>query len=104
MLPTSKRKPFQIPHGLAAVAGGICLLLALVTDIQERTDWLSAHEGQSSRAVTMPLVETDEATTALARDRHQSDRQAPRPQDSSPNTNWSKGWLLLLRGFIPGGG
>jgi len=36
MLPIVKRKTLEIPHGLAAVAAAICLVLAFATDFSDR--------------------------------------------------------------------
>jgi hypothetical protein len=36
MLPIVKRKTLEVPHGLAAVAAAICLVLAFATDFSDR--------------------------------------------------------------------
>jgi len=36
MLPIVKRKALEIPHGLAAVAAAVCLILAFATDLTDR--------------------------------------------------------------------
>jgi hypothetical protein len=36
MLPIVKRKSLEVPHGLAAVAAAICLVLAFATDFSDR--------------------------------------------------------------------
>lgn len=38
MLPIVKRKTLEVPHGLAAVAAAICLVLAFATDFSDRDD------------------------------------------------------------------
>ena len=36
MLPVVKRKTLEVPHGLAAIAAAICLVLAFATDLSDR--------------------------------------------------------------------
>jgi len=36
MLPIVKRKTLEVPHGLAAMAAAICLVLAFATDFTDR--------------------------------------------------------------------
>ncbi len=43
MLPVVRRKTLQIPHGLAAIAAGICLALAFASDFQSREQSLRAE-------------------------------------------------------------
>ncbi len=43
MLPVVKRKTLQVPHGLAAIAAGICLVLAFASDFQDREQRLQAE-------------------------------------------------------------
>jgi hypothetical protein len=35
MLPVVKRKTLEVPHGLAAIAAAICLVLAFATDVSD---------------------------------------------------------------------
>jgi len=47
MLPIVKRKTLEVPHGLAAVAAAICLVLAFATDFSDR-------DGSSTVALEKP--------------------------------------------------
>ncbi|AKS42319.1 hypothetical protein [Wenzhouxiangella marina] len=42
MLPIVKRKTLEVPHGLAALAAAVCLVLAFATDFSEREEHLRA--------------------------------------------------------------
>jgi hypothetical protein len=48
MLPIVRKRVLQIPHGLATVAAGICLVLAFSTDIQNRQDQIMAERQDTS--------------------------------------------------------
>ncbi len=43
MLPTIKRKTLEVPHGLAAIAAAVCLVLAFSSDFKQREAQLRAE-------------------------------------------------------------
>ncbi len=47
MLPVVKRKTLEIPHGLAAVAAAICMVLAFASDFGSREQALRAEASES---------------------------------------------------------
>lgn len=48
MLPIAKRRTLEVPHGLAAIAASVCLILAFATDQSSVEDRLRAQQsGQS---------------------------------------------------------
>lgn len=51
MLPIVRKKALQIPHGLAALAAGICLVLAFSTDFNERRQQLLAEQQETAVSV-----------------------------------------------------
>ena len=51
MLPLARKKVFHVPHGLAAVAACVCLVLAFSTDLQEREQRIAAAQTQPSTVV-----------------------------------------------------
>lgn len=55
MLPIARNRALHIPHGLAALAAGICLVLAFSTDFNERRHQLTI-ERQESAAAGIALV------------------------------------------------
>lgn len=48
MLPIVKRKTLEVPHGLAAVAAAICLVLAFATDFSDRDQHSAASIDKSA--------------------------------------------------------
>lgn len=105
MMPITRRKTPAIPHGLAAVAAGVCLLLAAVTDFSERQDNLTVEQPSNERAVLV-AVESEPSrlegsSEPLAENLANRNRQERR-SDSRQRNQSLKGWLPFLRGFLPG--
>ncbi len=105
MLPITRRKPLAIPHGLAAVAAGVCLLLVAVTDFSERQAELLAEQALGERTV-LAVADSDTgrmegSSEPLAENLGNRNRQEGR-SDSRQRTRSLKGWLPFLRGFLPG--
>ncbi|QOC21595.1 hypothetical protein IC757_11145 [Wenzhouxiangella sp. AB-CW3] len=51
MLPIAQRKTLEVPHGLAALAGIICLVLAFANDQAAMEQERQAERGSSSTAI-----------------------------------------------------
>lgn len=63
MLPVVRRKTFEIPHGLAAIAAGICLTLAFASDFKDREQTLRADLESRSKTelvTSMPEAGSDD--------------------------------------------
>lgn len=104
MMPITRRKTLAIPHGLAAVAAGGCLLLAALGDLSHRQDTSMAEQPGNERAA---LVAADKepgrlegSGEPLADNLTNRQRQDGR-SDSRQRSQSLKGWLPFLRGFLP---
>ncbi len=77
MLPIANRKTLQIPHGLAALAAVICLVLAFATDHASMQDERQAGHASPDSSVQQsaeaPRNSSDDGTTPT---RERRDRQA----------------------------
>ncbi|MEN1729108.1 MAG: hypothetical protein AAGJ52_11775 [Pseudomonadota bacterium] len=69
MLPVVKRKTLEVPHGLAAIAAAICLVLAFATDFSDR-DAQQLVEMEKVQAAEFAITQAPTATddTASASD------------------------------------
>ncbi len=56
MLPVVKRKTLEIPHGLAAIAAAICMVLAFASDFKGREDMLRAEAGEAPAVEVMATL------------------------------------------------
>lgn len=106
MMPITRRKTLSIPHGLAAVAAGVCLLLATVTDFSERQANLMAEQAAGERAMLIAAdkepARLDGNSEPLAENLgNRGNRQEGR-SDNRQRSQSLKGWLPFLRGFLPG--
>ena len=106
MMPITRRKTLAIPHGLAAVAAGVCLLLVTLTDFSERQATLTAEQPSNERAALVTVekepVRLDGPSEPLAENLgNRSNRQEGRA-DNRQRSQSLKGWLPFLRGFLPG--
>lgn len=73
MLPIVKRKTLEIPHGLAAVAAAICMVLAFASDFGSREQALRAEAGESNPVeiiAKMPEERSPEQNSATESTRH----------------------------------
>lgn len=89
MLPITRQRVLQIPHGLATVAAGICLVLAFTTDIQSRHDRIAAERAES--VPVYQLAASDEARPD----------SLPRP-DKRPRDTSARYMPLSLFPWFPG--
>ena len=93
MLPIANRKTLQVPHGLAALAAVICLVLSFVTDHSAVEQKMQAE--QASPAAPVEQV-ADETGAMSAQQPAQRERRERRERPGS---------LTLLPWFPgPGGG
>lgn len=60
MLPITRRRTLEVPHGLAAVAAAVCLILAFATDHASVDERLQARNSDQS-PVEETASERDEA-------------------------------------------
>ena len=51
MLPLAREKLFHVPHGLAAVATCVCLVLAFSTDLEQREQRITAAQNEPTSVV-----------------------------------------------------
>ncbi len=90
MLPIANRKTLEIPHGLAALAAVICLVLAFATDHASLQQERHADSANSQSPLQQSVEETRQDETGQTKLRDRRDRQ---------------GNLSLIPWFpVPGGG
>ena len=83
MLPVVKRKTLQVPHGLAAIAAGICLALAFASDFQSREQSLRAElDNQSGNELVIGATESADGERSV--NTEAKHRPRPRQSDRSP--------------------
>lgn len=68
MLPVARNRSFHVPHGLAALAAAVCLVIAFTTE-----------EGNSAPRLADSTAEPCEQSTAKA----EADQDAPRTERDS---------------------
>ena len=93
MLPIANRKTLQVPHGLAALAAVICLVLAFVTDHSAGERNLHAEQTGTSAPIEQVVDENGANHSPQPAKRERRDRRE------------RQGSLTLLPWFpVPGGG
>ncbi|MEE4637179.1 MAG: hypothetical protein V2J42_00375 [Wenzhouxiangella sp.] len=94
MLPIARNRSFHVPHGLAAVAASVCLVLAFTSDISQRQDEMVTNQTEPNArvATTAEDPRPDPVSTADARGR-----------DTLPPTQTTR-WIPWFPGLRPGGG
>ncbi len=65
MLPIVKRKTLEVPHGLAALAAAICLIMAFATDFNARDERLRAEAAAAESAEIVKRSARDEAPASV---------------------------------------
>lgn len=94
MLPIARNNAFRVPHSLAALAAGICLVLAFSSDFRQRQEPLvNAPADPETHRITV----VDESLPAGT---PKGDGRAREALSSRSNTRWIP-WFPGLR---PGGG
>ncbi len=96
MLPIANRKTLEIPHGLAALAAVICLVLAFMTDYSSVEQSRHAEQtGQAGQTTPVEQVAEENGTISNAQPAKRERRDRRERQGS----------LTLLPWFpVPGGG
>ncbi len=95
MLPIVKRKALEVPHGLAAIAAAVCLVLAFATDF---TDHDSQHLVELDGNNTAELV-TSHAQTSTDNNAITSEHPRRQGGESAAGTQGSTliTWFGLRR-------
>jgi len=95
MLPVVKRKTLEVPHGLAAIAAAICLVLAFATDVSDHDTARVAdiEDGKATELVVGAKAAVSDDSTA------RSDTSSRHGSDSSSGTQTSAliTWFGLRR-------
>lgn len=79
MLPVVKRNAFQIPHGLAAIAAGICLALAFASDFHSREQNIRAElDARSTTELIAGSADGSANDPSVKSDAKQQNRSNPR--------------------------
>jgi hypothetical protein len=82
MLPVVRRKTLRIPHGLAAIAAGICLALAFASDFQSREQKLRA-ELESKPTTELVISASESAGSERSAKTEVKQRTRPRHSERS---------------------
>jgi hypothetical protein len=94
MLPIARNHSFHVPHGLAAVAASVCLVLAFTSDISQRQDDLVIDQTEPAARMAT-AVEDSPPHAAPAAEGRARDTLKP---------NQTTRWIPWFPGLRPGGG
>ncbi len=84
MLPIARKRVLQIPHGLAACAAALCLVLAFSTDIHSRHDRISAENSPLTSADTHSGLDQRVSEAAVRADQRSEQRSREPVKRSAP--------------------
>lgn len=94
MLPIARNHSFHVPHGLAALAAGICLVLAFTSDFNQRQDEQASIQTEPAARMATALDDPHPETTPAGE---------ARARDGLP-AGQSTRWIPWFPGLRPGGG
>jgi len=90
MLPIVKRKALEVPHGLAAAAAAICLVLAFATDLSDREQapTLAIEKPAAIEFVAKQAAGNEDQPASADSPRHQGSETGVGRTGASPLINW----------------
>lgn len=94
MLPIARNHSFHVPHGLAALAAGICLVLAFTSDFDQRQDEQANVQTEPAARVATALDDPRPDITSTGEARTRDSLPADQPMR----------WIPWFPGLRPGGG
>lgn len=98
MLPVAKRKTLEIPHGLAAVAAAICLVLAFASDFRKDESARHANATDSSAVEIIASRSEDQAADQAGNrlGERKAGSESARQSINQPSEGSSMRWLFTL--------
>lgn len=94
MLPIARNQSFHVPHGLAAVAAGVCLVLAFTAEFSQRQAPLAGSQPEPAAQMAASINDSQADSQPASEGRA---REGLAPQHSTR-------WIPWFPGLRPGGG
>lgn len=91
MLPIVRKRSLHVPHGLAAIAAGICLALAFTTDFKDRERELLAEQRERSNVAVAVIADDNRTETPSWAEQRSREAAKRRPSQFFP---WFPGLRL----------